>query len=363
MLSSRKRLSVRLASIALAAALFGGCATGTNSRDPFEPMNRRVYEFNEAVDRTYLQPAAYMYRTLIPQFVRSSISNFFSNINDIVVALNNLLQGKFTTAYSDLGRIAMNTTLGIGGLFDVASEAGIDKHEEDFGQTLGYWGIGDGPYIILPLLGPSNGRDAIGRFVDYKTDLITYVDPNRSRNQLMGTRIVNRRAELLDASTVLQTAALDPYEFVRDAYIQRRRNLIYDGAPPPDKEFMDPPPAPKKAAAAQPAFPSSAEPTGSGSILVSGESRAPVQSAPQYETRPGLSLVTVPSAPPASVKPLQQNPPASLKRESSRWESGEPLTPAQLEVVGYMPHPAIASDPGKPQELATLVRLWRSLVP
>ena len=169
--------------------------------DPFEPLNRGIYQFNDGFDKAILKPVAQGYRAVLPQFVRSSVSNFFSNINDILVALNNLLQGKFTAFVSDFGRIAINTTLGLGGLFDVATEAGIEKHDEDFGQTLGWWGIGDGPFIMLPFFGPSNGRDLVGRVVDYFADPVTYVRPYHVRNILWGTRIVNRRAELLDAST------------------------------------------------------------------------------------------------------------------------------------------------------------------
>ena len=302
------RLRIRIASVALAVTLVAGCATGSNPRDPFESFNRGVYSFNENIDRAILKPVAQAYKAVLPQFIRSSVSNFFSNINDVIVALNNLLQGKFTTAYSDLGRIAINSTLGIGGLFDIASEAGIEKHDEDFGQTLGWWGVPDGPFIVLPFFGPSTGRDTVGRVVDAFSDPVTYVDPTRARNQLWGTRVVNRRAELLDASAVLQTAALDPYEFVRDAYLQRRRNLIYDGAAPPDREFLDPPAKPKGAAprqigpvtvaeasgawtvvaptvntapAPQPrpsTFPSAGETVGAGSVLVSGEALTPVAS-------------------------------------------------------------------------------------
>src|SRR5688572_14337456 len=267
--ANRKRLSLRLATVVLTVTLLAGCATGTNPQDPFESFNRGVYSFNEGLDKALLKPAAEVYRGVLPQFIRSSVSNFFSNINDIVVALNNLLQGKFTAAYTDLGRVAINSTLGVLGLFDVASEAGIEKHEEDFGQTLGWWGAGNGPFIMLPFFGPSTGRDAIGRVVDYVSDPVTYVDPTRARNQLWGTRIVNRRSELLDVGTVLQTAALDPYEFVRDAYLQRRRNLVYDGSPPPDKEFMDPPQQ-QKSSAPRP-YPAAANENGPTVVFSNGE--------------------------------------------------------------------------------------------
>jgi len=260
-----QHLSARLVCLLLLIFSMGGCATGSDPRDPLEPLNRAVYQFNDGVDRAVLKPVAQAYQAVIPQFIRSSVSNFFSNINDVIVGLNNLLQGKFTAAYADLGRVAINTTLGLGGLFDVASEAGIERHNEDFGQTLGYWGVGDGPFVMLPLLGPSTGRDAIGTFVDHKADVVTYVSPSHNRNQLWGTRIVNRRAELLDASTVLQTAALDPYEFLRDAYLQRRRSLIYDGSPPADRELLEPAPQQKKSQNSP--YPSSVEDAGANAAV------------------------------------------------------------------------------------------------
>ena len=232
-----RRLTVRAACIVLFVSCIAGCAsTNNNPKDPFEPLNRGVYQFNDALDQAIFKPVAQGYRAVLPSFVRTGVSNFFSNINDVLVALNNLLQGKFTAFVSDFGRIAINSTLGIGGIFDIASEAGIEKHEEDFGQTLGWWGFSDGPFLMLPILGPSTARDTIGRFVDYRMDLVTYVRPRHVRNIMWGTKFVNRRAELLDAGTILETAALDPYEFIRDAYLQRRRNLVYDGAPPPDSD-------------------------------------------------------------------------------------------------------------------------------
>src|SRR5687767_9621853 len=275
--ANRNRPHLTIGSLVLSATLLAGCATGTNPQDPFESFNRGVYSFNEGVDNAVLKPVAQAYRAVLPQFVRSSVSNFFGNINDIITALNNLLQGKFTTAYADFGRVAINSTIGVLGLFDVASEAGIEKHEEDFGQTLGWWGMGNGPFIMLPFFGPSTGRDAVGRVVDYLVDPVTHVDPTRAQNQIYGVRIVNRRSELLDASTVLETAALDPYEFVRDAFLQRRRNLINDGIAPADRrEFLDPPPKTQSAPPRVAAYPSSGEPTGAGSVLVSGESQTPV---------------------------------------------------------------------------------------
>jgi phospholipid-binding lipoprotein MlaA len=233
---STTRLRALLVLALVSFTLLGGCASVNNPRDPFEPVNRGIYRFNDGVDTVLLKPAAEVYRAVLPQFVRTGVSNFFSNLNDVIVALNNLLQGKFLSAASDVGRIAVNTTVGLLGVIDVATHLGLEKNNEDFGQTLGYWGMGAGPYLVLPILGPSSLRDALGLIVDFKTDPVTYVDPSRDRNILWGVRLVNRRSELLETSRILETAALDPYEFVRDAYLQRRRNLVYDGNPPPEKD-------------------------------------------------------------------------------------------------------------------------------
>ena len=231
-----RRLRLTAVCVIVSVGVLGGCASTNDPRDPLEPLNRGVYKFNDAVDTVLLKPVAEVYQGVVPPIARTGIRNVFNNLNDVIVALNNLLQGKFTEAASDVGRIAINTTAGLLGLFDVASPAGLEKHDEDFGQTLGYWGIGDGPYLVLPILGPRNLRDTGGLVVDALTDPVTYIDPSRDRNQVMGLRLVSRRAELLGASQLLSVAALDEYEFVRDAYIQRRRNLIYDGNPPREKE-------------------------------------------------------------------------------------------------------------------------------
>lgn len=348
MAAQKKRLRLGIACMAVSVSLLAGCATGTNPRDPFESFNRGVYSFNENVDNAILKPAAEAYRAVLPQFIRSSVSNFFSNINDVVVALNNLLQGKFTTAYSDLGRVAINSTIGVLGLFDVASEAGIEKHEEDFGQTLGRWGIAEGPFIVLPFFGPSTGRDTVGRFVDYRTDAVTYVDPSRARNQLWVGRGVNRRSELLDASTVLQTAALDPYEFVRDAYLQRRRNLVYDGAPPADRDFVDPPPKPRSSAPRDPVFPAAAEPATFVSILVSGEANTPVPST--YSARAPAAADGEEKPRPVGRTPYGIPVLTGAPLTTTQWES---LEPGQLTVGGIHPR----AKPGLPR----LTQLWEAL--
>ena len=257
--------------------LLSGCASNGNPRDPLEPINRGVYFFNDGVDNLLMKPVATVYQGVVPPILRTGVSNFFSNIGDVIVALNNLLQGKFTQAVSDVGRIAVNTTAGLLGVFDVATEIGLEKHNEDFGQTLGYWGIADGPYLVLPFLGPSSFRDGVGWFVDFYTDPITYVDPSRDRNILWGTRFVSRRAELLETSKLIDTAALDPYEFVRDAYLQRRRNLVYDGNPPPDKDDIEIKVKPKSGANSSP-FPYSVEyPEDRATVFVTREPLTPAR--------------------------------------------------------------------------------------
>jgi phospholipid-binding lipoprotein MlaA len=259
----------------LSLAMLGGCASTGNPRDPLEPINRGIYHFNDGVDTVLVKPAAELYRGMVPSLVRTGVSNFFSNIGDVIVALNNLLQGKVAQAVSDVGRIVVNTTAGLLGVIDVATEIGLEKHNEDFGQTLGFWGFGDGPYLMLPLLGPSNLRDALGTIVDFKTDPLSYVNPSRDRNLLWGLRFLNRRSELLETSRILDSAALDPYEFLRDAYLQRRRNLIFDGNPPPDKDDIDIKVKPKPGASLFELVPDAAQ--GAGSTPMRGGPLTPAR--------------------------------------------------------------------------------------
>ena len=257
-LSLSRRLRVLVLTLLVPLTLLGGCAS-TNPRDPLEPVNRALYSFNDGVDTALIRPIAEGYRAVLPTFVRTGISNVFGNVNDVLIALNNLLQGKIVNAASDVGRVLVNTTIGIAGFFDVATNFGLEKHNEDFGQTLGWWGVGDGPYLVLPIVGPSNLRDAVARVVDYKTDPITYVRSMRLRNSLWGVRALSQRADLLDTSKILETAALDQYEFVRDAYLQRRRSLVYDGAPPREKDDGATIGDPLRAKAPESPFPGGAE--------------------------------------------------------------------------------------------------------
>lgn len=222
-----------LRSVAFAIVLLGlgGCAN-TPANDPIEPFNRQVYRFNKAADKAVIKPVAEAYKNVVPSPVRTGVHNFLSNLDDVVVLANDLLQFKLMQGASDASRLLVNTTFGILGLFDVATPAGLPKHDEDLGQTLGYWGIGPGFYVMLPILGPSDLRDSIGRLGDGQIDPIWQQKDMATRNQLVVTDTVDRRTELLSTSEVLDTAALDEYSMLRDGYLQRRQSLIYDGNPP-----------------------------------------------------------------------------------------------------------------------------------
>ena len=222
------------------AATLGGCATaGGNPSDPLEPFNRAMFSFNDTVDDAVIKPVAKAYRAVLPGLVRTGISNVFSNLEDVWISVNDVLQGKFQQGFEDFGRFLLNSTFGIAGIFDIASEAGLPKNNEDFGQTLGSWGIGTGAYLVLPILGPSTVRDGFGLLFDVSADLVPRIDEVRVRNSLYLTRAISTRANLLDATSVIETAALDKYTFVREAWLQRRRNLVYDGSPPREKDESD----------------------------------------------------------------------------------------------------------------------------
>lgn len=216
--------------VALPLALLGGCATveNPNPRDPWEGMNRQTHAFNEGVDRVVLKPVATVYRDKVPPLVRTGVSNFFGNLHDAWSAVNSLLQFRLQDAEENFARFHLNTMFGLFGIFDIASDAGIERHREDFGQTLGRWGIPTGPYLVLPLLGPSSVRDAAALPVDWRYDIISSFRPIAARNTVYGVRAVDTRANLLRVSSVLEEAALDKYSFVRDAYLQRRRAEVYD---------------------------------------------------------------------------------------------------------------------------------------
>lgn len=229
----------------LTSALLSGCATvqGTSEdRDPLEGVNRSIYSFNEKVDNVILEPVATGYVNVVPQPIRTGVSNFFANLAYPVVVVNDVLQGKFSQSVSDSWRFIVNSTVGVAGIFDVATHLDMPAHNEDFGQTLGKWGVGEGVYIVLPLLGPSTLRDTTGLVVDFNADLLNYVDDSGARFGLRAVKAIDTRARFLRAGRILDQAALDPYTFTREAYRQRRINAIYDGNPPPENfsdEFDD----------------------------------------------------------------------------------------------------------------------------
>lgn len=218
----------RLAAGAAVAFALGGCAS-TNPKDPFEGYNRAVFTFNDKVDSAVLKPTATAYRSAVPGFVQTGVNNFFGNLSDVWTALNQFMQGRPADGVNDVTRVALNTTFGLAGLIDVASASGLRKHKEDFGQTLGVWGVSSGPYLILPLLGPSTVRDTVALPLDRKADPWNYKDPVHVRNIGTALNVVDQRAGLLDASNLLEEAALDRYEFIRDGYLQRRESKVQDG--------------------------------------------------------------------------------------------------------------------------------------
>ena len=227
------------------ACLFVGCASipagvEPSPRDPWEPFNRSVFEFNEGLDKYLLKPVVAAYRFILPEIVRDGIYNFFSNYSDIYTALQNLLQGKPDLAFNDLMRVAVNTIFGLGGLMDLATPGGLPKHKEDWGQTFGVWGLPSGPYVVLPFFGPSTIRDTFGTAADLETDyLFKYIPDVGLRNSITGLRVINARNTFYEAGDLLDGAALDKYSFIRDAYLQRREYQINEGRN--DEEPLMPP--------------------------------------------------------------------------------------------------------------------------
>ncbi len=228
---SSTRIYLLLISLALS-----GCAStqrDSNPRDPLEPINRSVYKFNESVDKAIFKPVAKGYNTVMPERGKVMVRNFFSNLDDVLVTINEILQLKFAQAASDGTRVLFNSTFGILGLINVTDR--LEKHNEDFGQTLGYWGVGSGPYVVLPFFGPRTVRDSVGLYVDSYASPIRLIPDIPTRNELYATRIVSLRAELLEQEGILDEAAIDRYAFIRDAYLQQRQSLVYDGNPPREK--------------------------------------------------------------------------------------------------------------------------------
>jgi phospholipid-binding lipoprotein MlaA len=211
-----------------AAVLLSGCATSANPKDPFEKFNRAMFSFNDAVDRTALKPAATVYKEYTPGFVQTGVNNFFGNLSDFWSSMNNLAQLKAQDGINDFTRFAVNSTLGLAGVLDIATPAGLRKHNEDLGQTLGFWGVPSGPYLMLPILGPSTVRDTVALPGDFWGDPWDHVNDIPWRNGGIVMRAVDQRASVLDASNLLEDAALDRYEFIRDGYLQRRSSKVLD---------------------------------------------------------------------------------------------------------------------------------------
>lgn len=270
----------------LLALGLAGCATapGGDPRDPIEPFNRGVYRFNEVVDGAFLKPVATVYREVTPSPVRTGVSNFFANLADLWTFVNAVLQAKGTVAAETLMRVSVNSVFGIGGLIDIASEMGMERYREDFGQTMGRWGMPSGPYVVLPVLGPSTLRDTVGLRADMPGNPVNTLGHVPTRNSLILLQAVETRARLLGASAVLDQAALDEYSFTRDAYLQRRRNDIYDGNPPEE------PTGPAEPAAEPPVQP----PAPASSC---GEACPPVPEPVALLTSPSAGAILTPADP------------------------------------------------------------------
>lgn len=248
---SRASFSLRIVLLVVVSVCGAGCASApgrTTNDDPWEGFNRGVYKFNDTVDRATLKPVAKVYKKITPQWIRMGVGNFFANLGYPVTIVNQFLQGKPKTGLKDTGRFLVNSTLGVGGLVDVATPVGLQSNDEDFGQTLAVWGVGSGPYLTLPFFGPSTLRDAPSRAVDYFLGPLTYVEiPWEAEWTMRAVDLVHTRAELLSLDPTLQRT-FDPYAFMRDAWIQQREFNVFDGNPPPetleDLEDFEEEPAP-----------------------------------------------------------------------------------------------------------------------
>ena len=229
--------------VLISSLLASSCATvsAPDERDPWESFNRSVYAFNDTFDKAIARPVAEAYQAIMPDFIETGISNFFSNLDDVVVIVNDLLQFKFQQAGQDFSRLIMNTTFGLLGFIDVATFMELPKHDEDFGQTLATWGVGDGAYLVLPFLGPSSVRDAAGLAVDLSyLDPVIFTEDDEVRWGLIALRAIDRRADLLEATRIMEKSGIDPYVFMRNAYYQVRENQIYDGHPPSKVKLQGP---------------------------------------------------------------------------------------------------------------------------
>jgi phospholipid-binding lipoprotein MlaA len=286
------------------AGLLSGCATvnpnsspgtdasaarpadaGTaNPVDPWENWNRKVYAFNDKLDTAVLKPVAETYRDVVPKLVRTGVSNVLGNIGDAWSAVNQVLQGKVGTGIEMAARVVTNTLIGFGGILDPATEFRLTRRSEDFGQTLGRWGVGSGPYVVLPLLGPSTVRDTAGFLVDRQVAASTLPPTWKGQTSVAAVELVDTRTNLLGATQLLDQVALDKYSFVRDAYLQRRRDALYDGAPPMDDEFKDEPASDAPSATKLDGKPAAARP--GAAAAPAGTAAAPAAAAPAAASSP-----------------------------------------------------------------------------
>jgi phospholipid-binding lipoprotein MlaA len=258
-LSSNLLLKSRTYVLALGVllGLLQGCASGPNAipADPLEPVNRTVFQFNDGLDRVIFKPVATAYKNVTPAPVRTGVGNFFGNLLDVRTLINNVLQAKPQDAAETFIRLGVNTVFGMGGVLDVASEMHLERQPQDFGQTLGVWGVGSGPYLVLPLLGSSSVRDAVGTVVEGSTDVVSNLSDVPTRNTLTALRVIDFRASFLQASELLDLASLDRYTFARDAYLQRKRAGVAgrSTASAPEERFDLPEPGQKPPPAGTPA--------------------------------------------------------------------------------------------------------------
>ena len=234
-MSPRVFIRGRMLLLAVAGAMLAGCAAGPTKEDPFEPFNRSMFEVNEGLN-TVIRPIAEGYVAVIPEPIRTAVSNVFGNLDDLFSGINGLLQGNGYRAGNSFNRVLLNSFIGIGGIFDLASMAGIEKDRNDFGITFGKWGFPTGPYLFIPAIGPTTVRDGTGYLVRLAVGPVGYIPDVPLRNSLYGLGYVDIRAQLLPAEKVVETAAVDKYRYVRNAYLRARRYLLYDGKPPPEDE-------------------------------------------------------------------------------------------------------------------------------
>jgi phospholipid-binding lipoprotein MlaA len=291
--------------VALLLCGAAGCATtaGSDPRDPLEGFNRAMFSFNEGFDEAIGKPISTAYRDLLPAPVRTWARNFFANLYDLWTGFNNLIQGKPADAVTDWARFAFNSTLGVFGFNDVATSMGLEKHDEDFGQTLGRWGMDDGAYLVWPFWGASSMRDTAGLLADFYADPVVRHRPKGVRDLIWATRAVGKRADLLDASRILEEAALDKYVFLRDAYLQRRRSQVYDGSPPRAARETPRAEAEPAAPAASPAPAGDAQAPAASAEAVPAQGTQALQHAAPAAVEAAARMLEAPAAPADSAAP------------------------------------------------------------